>query len=202
MSSRQQSRRARTSDDKQAPRSAKIALIISTALLSTFFIVTLLNALPTTVLFKTPPTSAVRQEIGRVAPQSWAFFTKPPQDIEIGAYPPDTTDADQSILNTPQGAVGNFLGLSRTQRAQGAELAYISNQIKQWQDCVGQLSECLSTEFDTENVQNIENTSPISTICGDVLITQERKIPWGFRNLYPGVTHSVEKVSKIKVNCE
>lgn len=200
MNSRQQSRNNETGNG-EAPKSSKIALVVSAALLSTMFLVAILNSMPTTVLSKTPPTHPVRQEIGRVAPETWAFFTKPPQEAEMGAYSWKHDDEPKSLLHTPQGSARNWFGLSRTQRAQGPELAFLVNQVD-WKDCVGQIGECISSASDTGTVQEIKNSSPISTICGDVFLTQEKKIPWAFRDLYPGVQRTVEKVSMVKVNCD
>ena len=81
---------------------------------------------------------ALRAELNTVAGQNFAFFTRSPETDQIDAYrlDPDGT-VGASLLVTPQAKPANLFGLSRTQRAQGPELAILLREVPP--DRVGRL---------------------------------------------------------------
>ncbi|WP_017587667.1 SdpA family antimicrobial peptide system protein [Nocardiopsis ganjiahuensis] len=128
----------------------------------------------------------VRTLFARTMPQNWAFFTKPPNDPELVPY---TADGDGSVdfaSTMPNGSAENLYGLTRTQRAQGPEIANMANRIEEWTDCGSLNGDCLSEVASGTPVQWVENTSPVPTLCGKVIIARTEPVPWPYRDKYRG----------------
>ncbi|WP_191267543.1 SdpA family antimicrobial peptide system protein [Nocardiopsis terrae] len=128
----------------------------------------------------------VRTLFARTMPQNWAFFTKPPNDPELVPYTVNEAGAVEFASTMPNGRVDNLYGLSRTQRAQGPEIANLANQIEEWTDCGSLNGDCLSGVASGAPVQRIENTSPVPTLCGKVVIARTEPVPWTYRDKYRG----------------
>lgn len=143
---------------------------------------------------------AVRNAFNTISPQDWAFFTRDPQSTMIGAYELTPDGGAVSRLTTPQNRVRNSFGLSRTQRAQGPELGFLDHAVGGWANCDGSVDYCIDANKNAPT-QNIANTSPVPTICGDTFITQEEPQPWAFRSLTSHPSR-VTKVAHISAECK
>lgn len=79
---------------------------------------------------------------------------------------------------TPQGLPSNVFGLSRTQRAQGPELANLQLGVpgSSWTVCDGSALECLELYKDSP-VAMVENTSPVLTVCGGASLVMPDRSP-------------------------
>ncbi|MFE7122072.1 SdpA family antimicrobial peptide system protein [Streptomyces sp. NPDC057654] len=159
-------------------------------------------------LFYTLPSNALssrhsqgaRQALNVLTPENWAFFTRNPETVQTGVYAYQPNGAAHDLLDTPQGAPSNLFGLSRTQRAQGPELAYLSaSAISSWTDCAGFLDACLRKEA-TKPAKKADNGSPVPTICGDAYLTQEKTVPWSYRQLV-SYDKRVVKIAHLDVRC-
>lgn len=128
-------------------------------------------------------------------PQGWAFFTKPPDDPEIGAYDART---GQSILATPQTKAENLFGMSRTQRAQGPELASLAAQITRWKTCKEGAATCIDPRS-SEPAEAVINDAYIRTVCGRVVLTSERPAPWAYRGF--GLSSRIDQRALLVVDC-
>jgi antimicrobial peptide system SdpA family protein len=143
-----------------------------------------------------PSTSdVIRKYVAMTVPQGWAFFTKPPDDPEIGIYDART---GRSILATPQTRVENFFGLSRTQRAQGPELATLASQVTAWVSCDVKSHACVKPG-ENEEPEKVHNDAFVRTVCGEVVLTSERPTPWAYRDF--GLPSKVEQRAFLKVDC-
>jgi antimicrobial peptide system SdpA family protein len=164
---------------------------------------TLAATLPSNVIWERTQLRALRVELNTVAGQSFAFFTRPPQSEQIVAYRLLANGtAGASLLVTPQGRSANLFGLSRTQRAQGPELANLVQAVapKMWVDCTGlDRGGCLDQIAHTPNVL-LHNTSPVPTVCGAVLLTAERTTKWAYRRL-TDTRYVIDKVVPASVDC-
>jgi antimicrobial peptide system SdpA family protein len=171
--------------------SVACALIIGYLLLSVFY------TLPSNAL-SSRHSKGARTFFNTVTPQDWAFFTRNPESVQIGAYAFDGTRS-RSLLHTPQGAPANAFGLDRTQRAQGPELGFVNAETTDWTKCSGLLDGCLR-DAAAQPAQRVRNHSPIPTICGDTYLTEESTVPWEYRNL---VTYHerVVKIAHLDVAC-
>ncbi|WP_353963266.1 MULTISPECIES: hypothetical protein [unclassified Streptomyces] len=83
--------------------------------------------------------------------------------MQIGAYAFDGKHS-KNLLRTPQSNPSSFFGLSRTQRAQGPEMAIIDASVTGWKSCSGTLTTCLS-QAAALPAAKITNRNPVQTIC-------------------------------------
>ncbi|GAA0389673.1 SdpA family antimicrobial peptide system protein [Streptomyces luteireticuli] len=162
-----------------------------------------------TALFYTLPTNALssrhskgaRTVLNTVTPENWAFFTRNPQNGQIGVYASGRDGAVRNLLVTPQGDPSNLFGISRTQRAQGPELGYLNAAAaSRWVPCAGFLEPCIK-EATARPAQQVTNSSPVPTVCGDAFLTQEKTVPWSFRNQVP-YTRRVVQIAHLDVRCK
>ncbi|WP_211235393.1 SdpA family antimicrobial peptide system protein [Leifsonia aquatica] len=139
----------------------------------------------------------VREYVAMTVPQGWAFFTKSPEESEIGVYDART---GETLLVTPQTRVENAFGLSRNQRAQGPELALIASQITDWHECPMDREICFSEASGAET-QSVENDAFVRTICGAAFVTGEKPTPWAYRD-FDGVQRSqIQQIARVHVSC-
>ncbi|RSS45609.1 SdpA family antimicrobial peptide system protein [Streptomyces sp. WAC07061] len=141
-------------------------------------------SLPSNVL-STRDGGDLRALSARLLPQSWAFFTKPPSDPEFVPYlVSDGGVAPAALL--PNSRAENLYGLTRRQRAQGPEVAAMANQVRTWRDCEGIDGDCPAVVAGSPGAVSVENTSPVPTLCGRVVLVETRPVPWKFRDRYEG----------------
>ena len=143
------------------------------------------NALPSNVV-SVRDGSSWRVFWADAFPQSWAFFTKPPSDPEIVAYGAENGKIEYATL-TPNGQRSNLYGVSRKQRAQGPELAHLANSIPErlWVECdPGQ--DCLEGVPETKPKMRVDNTSPVPTLCGHIVLVETEPVPWSYRGKHEG----------------
>jgi antimicrobial peptide system SdpA family protein len=144
-------------------------------------------------------SGGVRTLFNTIIPENWAFFTRDPESLQNGVYAFRGNTKPTNLLGTPQGRAANVFGISRTQRAQGPELGYLDAQTKNWMDCAMPLESCISLASERPPV-DAKNASPVPTVCGDVYLTQERVVPWEYRDLVSGFRHMV-KIAHLNVRC-
>ncbi|MCX5204973.1 SdpA family antimicrobial peptide system protein [Streptomyces sp. NBC_00237] len=183
--------------------SAVVGILVTGALLagSIFF------SLPSNVL-STRDGGDLRAFSARFLPQSWAFFTKPPSDPEFVPYVVND-DGVAYAARLPNSRPDNLYGLSRRQRAQGPEVAAMANQVQKWKNCEEAEGDCPAVVAGSsasgaansgpgrgsgpanEPVSvpvpvSVENTSPVPTLCGRLVLVETRPVPWKFRDKYEG----------------
>src|SRR6201999_1340751 len=155
------------------------------------------------IMWERTQLRALRVELNTIAGQSFAFFTRSPQTEQIMAYRlrPDGTAAD-SLLVTPQGKASNLFGLSRTQRAQGPELANLVRQVgaSAWVDCVGLDRTTCIDQIAHQPKTLLHNTSPVPTVCGQVVLTAEKTTKWAYRRLTED-RYVIERIATVSIDC-
>lgn len=160
--------------------------VVYASLLAAAGTLTLAATLPSNIIWERTQLQMLRVELNTIAGQSFAFFTRSPQTEQIVAYrllPEGTVGA--SLMVTPQGRPANLFGVSRTQRAQGPELANLVQAVepKMWLDCTGlDHRDCLD-QIARAPKALLRNTSPVPTACGQVLLAAERTTKWAYRRL-------------------
>lgn len=167
----------------------------------------LISILFVSVLVAVPPTSIsldmnqeFRNGYSAFVSQGWNFFTKDLQEDQYGVYNVDETSRQAvGLLRTPQTRAENLWGLTRDQRAQGPELANIANAVTGWKKCPTKRGTCLLDLG--HSTQVITNTSPLPTICGTVVVTQERQTPWSYRNFATAQSPIIDETAKVTVTC-
>jgi antimicrobial peptide system SdpA family protein len=164
-------------------------------------------ALLMSVLVALPPTAisgdlsaSFRLGYSAVISQGWNFFTRDMQSINYGVYSTSTTDEFGSMLTTPQTRVENLWGLSRTQRAQGPEIAILAAEVDAWKECESLRIACVSEAEGTQG-QRMVNGSLLPTLCGRVILTQERTSPWSYRAFAGANSPVVEQYAFIDAEC-
>jgi antimicrobial peptide system SdpA family protein len=160
--------------------SAVVGILVTGVLLagSIFF------SLPSNVL-STRDGGDLRAFSARFLPQSWAFFTKPPNDPEFVPYAVNDGGVDYAA-RLPNSRADNLYGLSRRQRAQGPEVAAMANQVRQWKNCEETEGDCPSVVAGSSAPERVDNSSPVPTLCGRLVLVETRPVPWKFRDTYEG----------------
>ncbi|MEU8762723.1 SdpA family antimicrobial peptide system protein [Streptomyces sp. NPDC048659] len=159
---------------------AAVGILLVGALLagSVFF------SLPSNVL-STRDGGELREWSARLLPQSWAFFTKPPSDPEFVPYVV-SGDAASAASLLPNSRPENLYGLTRRQRSQGPEVANMANQVREWRNCEEVEGDCPTVVARSSAPARAENSSPVPTLCGRVVLVETRPVPWKFRDRYDG----------------
>lgn len=149
-------------------------------------IITVMAALPSNILWAHDQAPVLRAELNAIAGQNFGFFTRSPESEEADAYRtgPDGT-VGASLLVTPQAKTTNLFGVSRTQRAQGPEMANLVHAVPPhgWADCsLLDRARCLAAVMAQSRVE-LRNDSPVPTVCGLVVLTSESTVKWAYRRL-------------------
>lgn len=145
-----------------------------------------------------PATTALRDAVLAIAPQRWEFFTKSPQAAQILAYRVGT---GESALSLPQSRSSNAFGLSRAQRAQGPELAALHQQVEKWSTCrdKSDSTACLA-RTKVREPELLRNDAAFRTLCGELVLTQEKPTPFEFRDF--GLSEfRVVRAAHVEVRC-
>lgn len=174
---------------------------ISLIIFSLMFLGGVFFSMPSNVLDKRDG-SLVRSIFTEVLPESWGFFTKPPNEPELAAY--SVTDGRVvSELRFPHSRQANLYGLMREHRAQGPELAAITADLTSgnWITCYEISADCII--YANENTESIRvsNSFPVSTLCGDIVVAETVPVPWSYRNQYEG-WRVEQKTVYLDVECE
>lgn len=167
------------------PAAAITVFVVALAALAIVFGVSVFYTLPSNLL-SSKDGGGLRTVFNEVLPQNWAFFTKDAQSENILVYHASEGSGFVSGVTTPQGRPSNAFGLSRTQRAQGPELANLQLAIppEKWTACDGEPARCIELNQDSPAI-SVANTSPVPTVCGDAYLVIATPVPWAFRDLVP-----------------
>jgi antimicrobial peptide system SdpA family protein len=172
-------------------------------LLATAGLGSLAATLPSNILWERTQLPAVRAELNMIAGENFAFFTRSPESEQIDAYRLGPgISVGSSLLVTPQADAGNWFGLSRTQRAQGPELASLLRAVRPdaWTDCTAlDRRGCLADVARQPRV-HLDNSSPVPTVCGTVVLSVERTTKWAYRHL-TDTRHAIEHAAAADVTC-
>lgn len=169
-------------------RGVKISAVITLLVLSSLLALSAFLSAGSTVLFprREGRGDPIRRAVLPLFPESWPFFTKPPDDIELTAY--RVADGVAETLGTfPNASSANYYGLSRTQRAEGPELANLANRVPEssWTDCAAVTEDCVVAATQRPSLQ-VYNSSVVPVVCGPVVLSQTKPVPWQFRHDYDG----------------
>lgn len=136
------------------------------------------------------------QFINQLYPQGWGFFSKDPRDSTPNVYNMDTK---KEAAIWPNNRLRNLFGASRYGRAQGTELGFIMSKIpnSKWEKCDEGSLTCLSKK---KPQITVKNTTPKTTLCGDLGIAQEKPVPWAFGDAIKEI-EMPSKVVRVKVKC-
>jgi antimicrobial peptide system SdpA family protein len=164
---------------------------------------TLVATLPSNILWERTQLPAVRAELNAIAGENFAFFTRSPESEQIAAYRLGSDGSlGLSLLTTPQAKAGNLYGLSRTQRAQGPELANLMRAVPadEWTDCAALDAVTCVDRMVRRGSAHLQNHSPIPTVCGKVVLTLESTAKWAYRRLATAV-YTIDRIVMVNVDC-
>jgi antimicrobial peptide system SdpA family protein len=176
---------------------AYASMLIAAAILS------MAATLPSNIVWGRTQLPMVRAQLNTIAGQNFAFFTRSPETDEFDVYRlhPDGT-VGLSLLVTPQAKKANLFGLSRTQRAQGPELANLLRAIPadRWTDCTTLNRTTCVEGVKVQPKAQLRNNSPVPTVCGPVALTVENTMKWAYRGL-TDTRYTIERVAPASVDC-
>ncbi|MFK4068169.1 SdpA family antimicrobial peptide system protein [Streptomyces sp. NPDC029674] len=187
------------SDTPQAVRRERRAFGTAAAALFAVLAASIYFAMPRNVTTQSwmPP---VKTAFSAFVPQGWAFFTKDPQSEQFGAYRPRGGAPPENLSLTPQGKAENLFGLSRRQRAQGPEEALLASEVRHWETCRGSNDDCLRAAA-ARPAAAVANPSPLPSLCGDVIVTSQRPVPWAYRELL-SESSRVTRAAHLRIRCD
>jgi antimicrobial peptide system SdpA family protein len=181
--------------EKVASRAAGLVLVSAIAL-SAFL------SANSTVLFPRQQGEGdlLRKYLLPLFPQSWPFFTKPPDDSEYTAYSISGRRIS-AATNFPNSLPSNVFGFSRSQRAQGPEMANLAMEIEPglWVECLSVPGDCVGAATETKPVK-LRNHSTVASLCGTYVLAETEPIPWSFRHAYDGWRTEI-RVVKVELAC-
>jgi antimicrobial peptide system SdpA family protein len=183
-----------------------VAMWLAVAGLGLAWVSALVASMPSNVVVSTASLPTVRAQLNTMAGQNFSFFTKSPQSEQFDVLRVSGSGAAAaSLLLTPQSRRSNLYGLSRTQRAQGPELAALMNAVPQWrwlqcsevpEGCAAALAAAATLPTAT-----MVNASPTATVCGDVVFTVSDITKWSYRNL-TDQRYRITRLVRADVVCE
>ncbi|PZE80633.1 SdpA family antimicrobial peptide system protein [Curtobacterium sp. MCBD17_032] len=178
---------------------ASPAVTVCGLLLAVVFVsYSLADRLGGTAAVQLPGQGDVGAVLSRVAPQGWAFFTKPARSATPTAYVQHGGRWIQ--VAGLSNAQFRFLGgLSREGRRQGVEMASVLAGIPRgaWRRCHGgDVARCVSDQ----RRRFVVNPLPHPTLCGDVLLAATKPTPWEWRHLSRDRTYVGEAIA-LEVSC-
>ncbi|MFE4948985.1 SdpA family antimicrobial peptide system protein [Leifsonia sp. NPDC056665] len=143
----------------------------------------------------------LRRYVLPVFPQSWPFFTKPPDDSEYAAYSV-SGNRISAATDFPNSLPSNAFGFSRSQRAQGPEMANLAMEIEPglWTVCLSTPGDCVQAADEKEPVR-MRNHSTFATLCGTHMLAETEPVPWSFRDEYEGWRTDL-RVVKVELTCD
>ncbi|WP_374203711.1 SdpA family antimicrobial peptide system protein [Pseudonocardia sp. ICBG601] len=171
-----------------------LGVLLSTLSMAVFF------ALPSNVV-SWRDGGAVRKIVASALPEGWAFFTKPPNDPEyVPIYSADGGRTFEGGSSLPNSRFENWYGLLRSQRAQGPEIANLSNEPLKWQMCENKHGSACYKQVWAGSPTFVRNSSPVPTVCGRAIVMETRPVPWAFRDFYKEVREN-ERGALVEVTC-
>lgn len=173
--------------------------IATVVLLASWTVLTAYESLaPNALSGRGPAAVSLRNALVTIAPQRWEFFTASPQGSQVAVYNAATFD---SAMRFPQTKSANAFGLTRTQRAQGPEMAILSAAVRHWDRCEtpGNSRACLESARHAK-AQEVVNTVRYPSLCGTYVIAIQRPTPFEFRHFGYGDT-AIQKTAEVRVLC-
>lgn len=140
-----------------------------------------------------PDTRIVRA----IAPQGWAFFTKSPRSLSAEVFQYQADGSWRDVTAGPQSRPSDLMGLDRTGRSQGTEVAMVVAAAPEqaWRDCDRAPTDCLS---EATIALTVPNRSNHHSVCGDVGVVLQDVLPWAWRD---APTTMPSKVLRVRVEC-
>jgi antimicrobial peptide system SdpA family protein len=131
--------------------------------------------------------------VSAFVPEGWAFFTRSPRDPEPQVYAAEGHGWEK-VSAGPLAVPDTLMGLDRTTRSQGTEIAILIDQIppSSWKACSGQPTRCLSAARPS---MTVVNRSTHRTVCGDIGIVYQEVTPWAWHELRPVMPSQVVRVA-------
>lgn len=179
-----------------------LTFAVSAVVLVSLAAVTILASMPSTTFWERDGGIA-RVVSNKLLPQAWGFFTKEPGSDNATAY----TISEAGFRNIdagPQSDPHNLFGLSRSQRAQGTEVAILSSAVpkENWANCEGQSEAQCLTKGEGAPASSVKNGYVSPTVCGNVAIVISSVTPWVYReNSVAGEEFAFNSVAHLNVDC-
>lgn len=125
----------------------------------------------------------------QLVPQGWGFYSKNPRDDALNVY---SFNDNYEGPQWPNNSLKNAFGLKREGRAQGIELGLLISNLPHdisWTSCTDPT--CLEKG---QPKAEINNPLDKPTICGEIGIAFEEKVPWAYANYEYAASKEMVKV--------
>ncbi len=144
-----------------------------------------------------------RDDIRVLLPQGWGFFTRDPREARIIPFGLDTEGEWTELGLGPHSRARWLFGLDRRSRAQGLEIGTLFGAVPDdaWVDCdSGPTSMEPRACLDAASPLQVDNPSPIPSLCGQIGLVRREPVPWAWR----GAADQIEmpaQVLRLDVRC-
>lgn len=189
-----------------SPRASKpwavwIALLVPAILIATVAAVSVVgNRSRENVLYPQGPPAAMIA-VSDTFRQGWGFFTRDAREDRSDLFR-DVNGQWQRFETGVMSSAPNFFGLTRTQRAYMADVAFIVSELDEggWKECGAVTSTAEISECASSSAEHRMEMEPIPQIpCAEpLLVTKERPIPF----VYAGLTQQRQtQIQVIRIDC-
>lgn len=124
----------------------------------------------------------VVEDMRRVLPQGWAFFTRDPQEPQTHVYVHGGDDWE-AIPHPAPNAVRSLFGINRSARFYDHEVGMVMAAVPldEWVDCgSGDHVQCLRSLTPVPDLV-VDNSFDPPQLCGTLGLVQQEPIPWAWR---------------------
>lgn len=175
-----------------------LAFLSALTILSLLFVGSVFIALPKTVV-TTHVDVRDKALMGQAVPQGWSFFTRDPQSTAVVLL--DQSRKHLRVDSLPQTLPENAFGLTRNQRSQDTEKAAYSNEVLNWFECDGMMSQTCFDLASDEEAEEIKAVRGSANFCGAYLLVAQKPVPFLFRHSTSEST-LVERVARVNIQCQ
>lgn len=138
-----------------------------------------------------------------VWPQGWSYFADAPSSDTLVAYTVDLTGGAMTLARQQQATLASGWGLRRVGYSQLAEIQAIRREIPQtgWVDCPEDDTAC-ARALKTATAVQLVNQSRFPTLCGDIVLMNERPVAWApDRDEHP-VPRKATRMALLSLRCD
>jgi antimicrobial peptide system SdpA family protein len=132
-------------------------------------------------------------------PESWAFFTRSPREPRFLVFTRDGASGTWAQAIGLQSDAADGFGLRRRVRALNIEAGSFMTGIADvdWSRCTGDPTICLNN---VANAKELTSAIPSPSLCGDVAIVQQDRVPWAWARTASANTMP-SKVARLVIKC-
>lgn len=130
------------------------------------------------------------EQVKRITPQGWSFFTKSPRDADFRIFKLDKTTGNFVEVTLVNSQISQLFGAKRDNRIIHTQINTIASQVEGeiWYKYRGPLDSILTKGSYEKKLNKINLNVSKSFLCGQYVIQESKPIPWAWsvkENIFP-----------------